>query len=102
MVVQQPLGIRNIRFHYGVDFKVVGQLPSKLRCYSGGATVDSRDWDGDEVFLGDLKKEAFKLITIPEDHDVVFSWFYLKAKDGHINQRLYIENDIDIITMWET
>ncbi|KAF5205246.1 hypothetical protein FRX31_005167, partial [Thalictrum thalictroides] len=101
MVGSEPLGFRNLRFHYGGNFKDVGKHPSKLRCYSGGATIDSKDWDGDEIFLGDLRKEAIKLIPVPEDHDVVFSWFWCKSKDGYINQRLPIQDDIDIITMWE-
>ncbi|KAF5183798.1 hypothetical protein FRX31_026615, partial [Thalictrum thalictroides] len=95
-----PLPNRHLRFHYGGKFREIGNSPSKLHLYSGGASVDSKDWDGDEVFLGDLVKEVDKLVGIPEDHVVELRWFWLSHKDGAINQLIHIVRDDDVVFMF--
>ncbi|KAF5205899.1 hypothetical protein FRX31_004511 [Thalictrum thalictroides] len=95
-----PLPKRHLRFHYSGKFREIGNSPSKLHLYFGGASVDSKDWDGDEVFMGDLVKEVDKLVGIPEDHVVELRWFWLSPKDGVVNQLVHIIRDDDVVFMF--
>ncbi|KAF5190604.1 hypothetical protein FRX31_019809, partial [Thalictrum thalictroides] len=98
---EDELPKRNLRFHYGGNFKEIGKVPSMLHMYSGGETVDSCDWNGDEVCLMDLVKEVEKLVSIPECCKVKLWCFWLSHKDGYVNQKLLVDKDTDVMFLWK-